>query len=123
VQAMDLALETLEQLHRDGISEEQLHSAKDYYKGQYPPRIETTGQLAALMADLEFYGLDDREVNELFQRIDAFTTADAKRIIEQYFPKENLVFALIGKTAEIGEAVKKYAPKIEQREIEAPGFK
>jgi predicted Zn-dependent peptidase len=123
VKAIDMALDVLQTLHRDGVSEEQLRSAKDYLKGQFPPRIETTDQLAALLADLEFYGLDEREVNELFQRIDAFTTADARRVIDRYFPRENLVFALIGKSAEIEAAVKRYAPQIEKREIEQPGFK
>jgi zinc protease len=121
--AIDLALEVLERLHRDGISEDQLRSAKDYLKGQFPPRIETTDQLAAVLADLEFHGLDAREVNELFQRIDAFTTADARRLIQRYFPRENLVFTLIGKTADIESSVKKYAPQIEKREIDQPGFR
>jgi zinc protease len=120
--AIDMALDVLEKLHREGVSDEQLRSAKDYLKGQFPPRIETTDQLAALWADLEFYGLDAREVNELFQRIDAFTTSDARRIIRQYFPREHLVFALIGKAGEIETAVKKYAPEMDRREIDRPGF-
>ena len=121
--ALDLALEVLDQLHRQGISEEQLRSAKDYLKGQYPLRLETTDQLAALLADLEFFGLDAREVNEFFQRVDALTTADARRLIGQYFPRENLVITLIGKAAELENAVRKYAPLIEKREISQPGFK
>lgn len=123
VQTIDLALEVLEKLHRDGVSEAQLRSAKDYLKGQFPPHIETTDQLAAVLADLEFYGLSAREVNELFPRIDAFTTAEARRIIQQYFPRENLVFVLIGKASEIEASVGKYAPHLEKREIDQPGFK
>jgi predicted Zn-dependent peptidase len=121
--AIDMALDVLERLHRDGISEEQLESARNYLKGQFPPHIETPGQLAALLADLEFYGLDAREVNDLFPRIDAFTTADARRLIQRYFPRENLVFTLIGKTADIEAAVARYAPRIEKLEIDQPGFK
>lgn len=123
VKAMDMALEVLERLHRDGLSEAQLKSSKDYLKGQFPPQIETADQLADLLADLEFYGLDVREVNELFQRVDAFTMADARRVIQQYFPRENLVFTLIGKADEIESSVRKYAPQITRREIEAPGFR
>jgi zinc protease len=123
VKAMDLALEVLEQLHRQGLSEAQLQSAKDYFKGQFPPHMETADQLANLLADLEFYGLDPREINELFLRVDAFTPAEARRIIHQYFPRENLVFTLIGKAGEIETSIKKYAPHIQKREIEQPGFK
>ena len=120
--ALDLALEVLDQLHRQGISEDQLRSAKDYLKGQYPLRLETPDQLAALLADLEFFGLDPREVNEFFQRVDAFTTTDARRLIKQYFPQENLVITLIGKAVDIETAVKKYAPRTEKREIGMPGY-
>ncbi len=123
VKAIDMALDVLARLHRDGVNETQLQSAKDYLKGQFPPRIETSDELAPLLADLEFYGLDDREVNELFARIDAVSTADVRRVIDRHFPKDNLVFTLIGKAAEIEPAVKKYAPELTRRSIDDPGFK
>lgn len=120
--AIDLALAVLKQLHTDGISDSQLRSARNYLKGQFPLCLETADQLAALLAEWEFYGLDQREVTELFARIDAFTTADARRIIQRYFPADDLVFVLIGNAATIGAAVKKYASPVERREIDQPGF-
>ncbi len=123
VQAVDLTLEVLQRLHAQGISEEQLRSAKAYLKGQFPPRIETTGQLAALLAELDYFGLDRREINEYFDRIDILTLDDTRRIIKQYYPLEDLVFVLIGKADEIKDAVKKYAPEIEVREISQVGFR
>jgi hypothetical protein len=50
------------------------------------------------------------------------TLADAQRVIKQYYPMDNLVLVLIGKKSEIGEAVKKYATKMETLEITDPGF-
>src|SRR5712664_131037 len=44
--AIDLALQVLRKLHKDGVTDEQLKSAKSYIKGQYPPNIETSKQLA-----------------------------------------------------------------------------
>ena len=120
--AIDMTLEILQRLHEKGVTEEELKSAKTYIKGQYPPEIETTDQLADLLAELEFYGLDEREVNELYARLDAMTLADAKRVIEQYYPKDNLVFVLIGKGNDIQAIVKKYAPKVDTKSITEPGF-
>ncbi|MBZ5524327.1 MAG: insulinase family protein [Acidobacteriia bacterium] len=122
VQAIDKTLETLQRLHEKGVTEEELQSAKNYILGQFPPTIETSQQLAGLMADLEYYGLDDHEINDLTSKINAMTMADAQRIIRQYYPQENLVFVLIGKASEIGDAVKKYAPQVETRSINDPGF-
>jgi len=120
--AIDLTLDILKRLHEQGVSEADLKSAKAYIKGQFPPQIETTDQLAAQIAQLEFYGLDEREINNLNAKIDAMTLDDARRVIKQYFPLDNLVFVLIGKASEIESVAKKYAPKMDTKSISQPGF-
>jgi predicted Zn-dependent peptidase len=120
--AIDLALKVLEKLHKEGVTEEQLKSAKSYIKGQFPPNIETSKQLAQIIATYEFYGLSDDEINQLEARVDAVTPEIAKQVIQKHFPEENLVFVLIGKASAIGDVAKKYAEKRDSRDIAAPGF-
>ena len=122
VQAIDLALQVLAKLHKEGVTPEQLASAKAYIKGQFPPSIETAGQLARRIASNEFYGLGDDEINQLEARMDAVTPAIAKQVIDKHFPEDNLVFLLIGKASEIGSAVEKYATQRDMRKISEPGF-
>ena len=122
VQAIDMALDILKKLHENGLSDEQLKSSKAYIKGTYPPKIETSDQLARQLVDWDFYGLDEREVNEYFAKIDALNPADVKRIIQQYYPLDNLVFTLIGKSEEIKDQVKKYAPQMDEKKIGQVGF-
>jgi predicted Zn-dependent peptidase len=121
-QAIDMTLKVLSTLHDKGISEAELASTKAYMKGQFPTSIETTDSLAAAIARLEFYGLDKSDIDSYFAKIDAVTIAETRRIINQYFPKDNLVFVLIGKAAEIQPIAKKYAPVIETKTITQPGF-
>src|SRR5580658_7085703 len=120
--AIDLALQVLEKLHKNGVTEEQLKSAKSYIKGQFPPTIETSGQLVRRIVVNEYYGLGDDEVNQLEVRVDAVTPEMARQIIQKHFPMDNLVFVLIGKASAIAPAVKKYAEKMDQRAISDPGF-
>jgi predicted Zn-dependent peptidase len=120
--AMDMTLEVIQSLHEKGVTQEALDSAKNYLKGQSPRTLETSGQLASELAQLEFYGLDEREINDLYAQIDAMTLADAQRVIHQYFPRDNLVFVVIGKASEIGAVVRKYAPKVDTRAITEAGF-
>jgi zinc protease len=120
--AVDMTLDILKRLHEKGITEADLKSAKNYIKGQLPLQIETNDQLAGLIAQLEFFGLDERDINEYYAKIDAMTLADAQRVVKQYFPLENLVFVLIGKSGEIESIAKKYVPKIDTRSISQPGF-
>jgi predicted Zn-dependent peptidase len=122
VQAIDLALDILRQLHTQGLSETQLKSAQAYIKGTFPPDIETNDQLARLLVELDVYGLSDSEVNDYFAKIDALTVAEVRRIIHQYYPLDNLVFTLIGKADEIKEKVKKYAPQVNEKKINQIGF-
>lgn len=121
-QALNVALETLKRLHEKGVTEEELKSAKTYIKGLFPTSIETTDQLAAQIAQLELYGLDESDINNLYAKIDRMTMADAQRVIKQYFPLENLVFVLIGKADEIKAVAGKYAPKVDTKAITQPGF-
>src|SRR5215510_3283769 len=122
VQAIDLALKVLDKLHREGVTADELASAKAYIKGQFPPTIETSGQLARRIASNEFYGLTDDEINQLESRIDAVTLPVTKQVIEKHFPAENLVFLLIGKASEIRPAVEKYATQQDTRKISDVGF-
>ena len=58
----------------------------------------------------------------MYAKIDAMTLADAQRIIKQYFPLDNLVFVLVGKASEIQNIAKKYAGKLDVKQISEPGF-
>jgi zinc protease len=121
-EAINLALVILKRLHEQGVTEEELKSAKTYLKGQFPPTIETSDQLARLLTELEFYGLGEDDVNGYYAKVDSMTMADAQRIIKQFFPLDNLVFVLIGKASEIETVAKKYAPKFEKISISQPRF-
>jgi zinc protease len=122
VQAIDLALKVLDKLHKDGVTADELASAKAYIKGQFPPNIETSAQLARRIASYEFYGLNEDEINQLEARIDAVTLPAARQVIERHFPADSLVFLLIGKASEIRPALAKYATQQDMRKISEPGF-
>lgn len=108
VDAIDLALKTYGRLWEQGVDAETLASAKAYVKGQFPPRYETGGQLAGLLAQMHFYGYDEGFINEFESKVNALTVADTKRLIDTYFPRENLQMVVIGKADEIRDLVKAY---------------
>ena len=120
--ALDLTLDVLKRLHEKGISEDDLASAKAYLKGQFPPDIETPDQLAGVLSELVFNGLDQREIDTYYAKLDAATMADVNRVIKQYFPLDNLVFVLVGKASDIEPVAKKYTPVVDRKSISAAGF-
>ncbi|WP_138477428.1 M16 family metallopeptidase [Dyadobacter bucti] len=121
VPAIDMALSVLDSLHKTGINEEILASAKAYVKGDFPPEYESAGALARLLTDMFVYNFDGNFINTFQSKVDGLTTAQAKEVIATYFPKNNLQFVLIGKADEIRDQVKKYG-EITEKQIKADGF-
>jgi len=121
VKAIDLTLQVLDRLHKEGIDQETLTSAKNYIKGQFPPDYETSGALADLLTTMFFYGLDDSYINNFEENVDAMTVEKAKEIIAKYYPMENLQFVLIGKADEISLKIAKYG-EVSTKSIDEDGF-
>jgi zinc protease len=115
-QAIDLALATLDRLHRDGIEAEALASAKQYMLGQFPPTLETNGQIAGRLADLTFYGLGPEDVDQFADRVRAVDAAAVRRTIDKSLPaSERLTMVVIGDAAKIRSSLGKYGPVTEMR--------
>lgn len=119
--AIDLALKTYARLWEQGIDADTLSSAKAYVKGRFPPRYETSSQLAGLLGDMFVYGFDESFINNFQSNVDKLDVEKSKELIAKYFPKENLQFTIIGKSEDIKDIVKKYGEIIEV-DITSPGF-
>jgi len=87
--AIDKAIEVLNKLHSTGINETSLASAKNYVKGQFPPRYETAGQLAGLMTQMFWYNFDESYINNFEKNVDGLTVDKAKQIIQNISQKIN----------------------------------
>ena len=120
-EAIDLALVVLDSLHRTGIDEKTLSSAKNYVKASFPPNYESMGELSNLLTDMFSLGFDESYINNFQKNVDGLTVARTRQIIDQYFPKNNLQFVLVGKATEIRDKVKKYGT-VTEKEIKADGF-
>ena len=122
--AMDLALDVLNRLITKGVTADQLASAKAYVKGTYPPQhLETSDQTAAIVSDIELFGLNRGEVDDLFSRIDSVTVEQANAIAKKYYGGNDLVFAVMGNASKIRDTMKKYAPTVQEIAAKSPGFR
>jgi predicted Zn-dependent peptidase len=121
-QTIDLALATLDRLHADGLDDAALQSAKTYLLGQFPPTIETNGQLAGRLAELLFHGLGTEDVDQFAARVAAVDGAVVRATIERSFPRsQDLAIVLIGDAARIRADADKLGPVTEMK-ITDPRF-
>ncbi|MDQ1473691.1 MAG: zinc protease [Bryobacterales bacterium] len=121
--AIDMALDVLKQLNEKAITAAQLDSVKAYVKGTYPTQaLETPDQLANVLGDIEVFGLNRGEVDDLFSRIDAVTVERANAVAKKYYRQQDLTFVVLGSASKIRDVVQKYAPAVKEVKATDPGF-
>jgi predicted Zn-dependent peptidase len=112
-EAIDLALKTYAKLWQQGIDTATLDSAKSYVKGQFPPRYETSSDIAFLLAEMFVYDFDESFINTFTQQVNKLDVERSKELIAKYFAKENMQFAIVGKADDIRENIRQYGKLIE----------
>lgn len=106
--AMDLALSTYARLWEKGIDEATLASAKAYVKGLFPPKYETSEDLAWLLSEMFIYGFDEGFINNFSKQVNSLDIKRSKQLIDTYFPQDKLQFVVVGKADDIRDKVSKY---------------
>jgi predicted Zn-dependent peptidase len=121
--ALDLAVDTLARLKRDGVPGDVLDSGRTFVRGQFPLRLETASHWASALAELELYGLGRDYIEGYMAAVAAVGEADARRVIASAFPSpDDLVIVLIGDAALIRDVAKKYGP-VTEMPLAAPDFR
>jgi zinc protease len=109
--ALDLTLQTLDRLHKEGVNQEMLESSRAYLLGQYPLSLETAAHWAAAMSELEVYGLGPDYIDQYGPSLRSVKLEDARGVIERAFPDaRQLAIVLVGDAAKIRAAVERYGP-------------
>jgi zinc protease len=116
IEAIDLALATLDRLHEAGLDTDMLASSRKYVLGQFPLSFETSAHWAAQLATLELYGLGHEHIDGYAAALNAVELTDAQRVIAEVFPKSDAVLlVVIGRAEALREPLKKYGPVTELR--------
>jgi predicted Zn-dependent peptidase len=122
VDAIDLALSTLDRFRDHGLDDAMVQSARNYVMGQFPPRLETAAQLAGIFATIEAAGLDASYINDYGASLAAATPESTAAVISEVYPgADELVFVILGDAALIREQVAQYGP-ITEVSISEPRF-
>jgi predicted Zn-dependent peptidase len=121
-QALDLALDTLDRLHEDGVDQAMLDSARAYVTGQYPLALETATQWAGVIADLEFYGLGKDYINDYGAALARVDLAEARTVIDDVYPtRDDLAIVLVGDATAFRDFAREYG-EVTEIEVSNPDF-
>ncbi len=81
---------------REGPTEDEVASARDYLAGIFPLRLETTGQVAARVAELRVYGLPEDTWAGYRDRIRGVTRQAAAEAARTHIRPEELAITVVG---------------------------
>ncbi|MGQ0835050.1 MAG: M16 family metallopeptidase [Gammaproteobacteria bacterium] len=120
--ALDLTLQTLERLQKEGIGQEMLDSSRAYVLGQYPLSLETAAHWAAAMSELELYGLGPDYIEGYGPALRAVALRDTRAVIDRAFPGAGqLAMVLIGDASKIRSVAERYGA-VAEIPITLPAF-
>lgn len=120
--ALDLTLQTLEQLKHDELAPEMLESARAYVLGQFPLQLETAAHWASALADLEFFKLGKDYVEGYGPALASVDQAEAAAVTADAFPRPtDLVMVLIGDAQQIRSVASQYG-EVTEMKLADPDF-
>ena len=112
--AIGIALSALTRLHAEGVTAQMLDSARAYTLGQYALGLETAADWAAMIAEIEFYGLGTAYIDEYGAHLAAVDPTAAREVIEEAFPRPDAaVIVAIGDAACIRGQLQEFGPVTE----------
>lgn len=96
IKAIKIILEEYKKIRNSGINRDELEDAKEYLKGRMTIALESSDAMASFVAMQELYSGKILTPEEKFDKIDAVTVKDVKRVCEDIFVDSKLNLALIG---------------------------
>lgn len=102
-QSLELIKAEFERAAKDGLTEQELRTAKDYLIGSFALRFDTSSKIAAQLLAIQ---LDDLGIDYIERRnsqIEAVTVADIKRVAQRLMKPKNLIVTVVGEPEGVKE--------------------
>ncbi len=104
--ANDRMAETLEvvraewaRIAAEGVTQEELDSAKTFLTGAYPLRFDGNGTIARILVGMQMDGLPVDYIESRNDKVNAVTLADIQRVVKRIYRPEDLHVVVVGQPA------------------------
>jgi len=96
-QAVEIVRQEWAKVAAEGVTDEELVTAKRYLTGAYPLRFDGNAEIAGILAGLQVAELPITYVSERNDLVNAVTLEEINRVAAALFQPENLRFVVVGK--------------------------
>jgi predicted Zn-dependent peptidase len=91
---------------RKTVTEAEVAKARNYVALSFPSDVETTGDIAARLADQFVYDLPDDWLDSYVSRIGAVTLEEVRRVANEYIDPGKVAVVIVGDRSKIEAEVK-----------------
>jgi len=95
-EAIDVIRAEWAKIAKDGVTEDELATAKTYMTGSYPLRFDGNGTIASILVGMQIMGLQSDYPKTRNAKVEAVTMADMKRVAARLFQPGDLAFIVVG---------------------------
>ncbi len=103
----------LRRMQSGDLERSELEESKNYMMGVFPATLQTAGNLAARLEDMEIYSLPDDWFDHHRERIGAVTAEQVVTAAKSYIDPERLVIVVAGDAGAIRESLGEFAKAVE----------
>jgi len=97
--AINGVLAEITSLRESPVSDQELAEAKAFLIGSFPLRLDSTGKLANVLAQVEFFELGFDYFTQYPEWIDRVTKEDVQRVANQYLNPQHYALVVVGNVA------------------------
>jgi zinc protease len=101
-EAISLALQQMERIQKELVSEDELEAAKNYLVGSFPLKLDTQMKLVNFLTQVEYYGLGLDYPQKYPSLIRSVTREDVLRVAKIYLHPENYILVVVTNLKEAG---------------------
>jgi zinc protease len=99
-EAISIALQQMERIRKDPVSEKELEGAKKYLIGSFPMRLDTQGKLASFITAVEYHGLGFDYASRYPSLIQSVSKGDVLRVAQKYLFPEKTILVVVANLKE-----------------------
>jgi len=101
-EAISLALQQVDLIRKEPVSDKEIEGAKKYLIGSFPMRLDTQAKLANVLLQIQYYGLGLDYPGKYPSLIQSVTKEDVLRVAKKYLQPDNCILVVVANLKDAG---------------------
>jgi len=111
-------LSELRRIRTGDVETVELDDTKNYLMGSFPSSVQTSGDIAGRLLDMELYGLPTDYFDRYRENIGAVSKSDVEHVAQKYIDPESVIIVIVGNAEQIREPLGTLGMPIHELDIE-----